>query len=524
MIRTKIFFFSCLYAVIMFSSCYKDKGNYDYWDINEVSINGFGGDTTYKVLYLADTLRFNPEIKGTIDGESDHYSYIWALSTDILSEDKSVISNSRNLVLPIDMQPGTYTLHYKVKDENTDIQVSLSNSIIVETSYTKGFLVLGDREDETVQLDMIAMIDAREDTTILRDMLSSSGLPELKKAVHVCHTGSYRFQKLWIMSETGSYYLDGATMTGSTSNNIQSLFYTSMNVAPDAKPISVFPQIAMGNGTGAPSGFQRGYLLNDGSLLWSTSIIADEFYGNPVNRLSTQPNDLIDLFPYVFYGVMRLSTIMVYETEKERFLFGADGTTLKTITDQPTHIFPWNQEGTNRTLIYGDNTRNTLGGASYGRSYALMKDNSNDYFIYAFGVPTYSFYAPSKLGFWKIDKEKATNIDKATRFLFSSSRSLFYYVVGGAIYCYDYTVGAENCQIVKDFKTDEITWWAVDYWTAATPFDRILVATYNSTSGGTLQRFIEDDDPNKLQWTLEERCVWSGFPKIKSVAWRNSAN
>lgn len=512
-----------LCAVLAFAACYDDKGNYDYRDINEISISGFGDrDTTYRVLYLADTLRITPEITGSLDGTEDHYTYIWALSSDVLREQKGVIARSRNLELPITLQPGSYSLLYKVMDETTGLQVSVSGTLVVETSHTKGYLVLGDREDGTVQLDMVAMIDSQQDTTVLRDMLALSGLPEMRNGKFVAHTGNYTAHKLWVMSETGSYYLDGATMTGSESNDIHSIFYTSLDVPSDAKPVQVFPQLAMGSGNGAVSGFCRGYLLDDGSLLWATSIIGGEFYGNPTNRLTSTSEQLLDIHPFIFYSVFRMGCLVVYDRENQRFMQARTNANLLALNDNVTDVFPWNQAATGRTLIHGENTRNTLGGASYGRSYALMKDADGNHFIYAFYAQS-TYAAPTKLGFWNVKKEIATDLERATRYLFSSSRSQFYYMVDNKMYCYDYTVGAESCRVVHDFGTEQVTWWTIDYWTESAPFNKILLATYDPATGGTLQKFTESQDQNELKITLEPTSVWGGFPRIKSVAWRNSA-
>lgn len=48
-------------------SCYKDLGNYDYREINEVIIGEAGFiDTTYKYVSFVDTLRISPQVENTI--------------------------------------------------------------------------------------------------------------------------------------------------------------------------------------------------------------------------------------------------------------------------------------------------------------------------------------------------------------------------------------------------------------------------------------------------------------------------
>lgn len=525
----------CLYSllgVLLSTACFDDKGNYDYVEINELSVSGFGNmDTIYHLLYQVDTLRIYPTISGTQDSlaADDNYEFRWEIGNSIGLE-KKVIANTRRLDLPVNIRPGNYNLYFRVKDKNSDIVVSRYGSMTVSTSFTKGFLVLGDQPDGKVQLDMIAMIEARNDTIILRDILEGSGVPEMKGGVHVCHTGEATGPdgvKLWVMSESGAYYLNSGDMTGNPSNNFRSMFYTSLDVAPDAEPILKFPQIAWGGGSGYISGMIRGYQLSDGSIVWAYYYGEEEFYGNPINRVAEDPEHLLDVFPYVFYSLQKCTVILAYDRENERFIMAGNPileSMMSTLDDEPGDFFPWNQKESGRTLIHGDNTRSTLTGAMMGRSYALMKDQEGEYFIYAFYADIYMSYGISsgKKGFWKIKKDLAPGIDQATHLLFSSAKSVLYYVVGSKIYCYDYSKGHENCKMIKEFGTDEITWIGVDYWTEY-DFSKILVATYNPSEGGTLRKFSESEDQNVLDWTEEKDSVWGGFPKIKSVSWRNSA-
>lgn len=168
-----------------------------------------------------------------------------------------------------------------------------------------------------------------------------------------------------------------------------------------------------------------------------------------------------------------------------------------------------------------ENTRNpgTVDWSDRGRSYALMTDDNKDYYIYGFYLGSNQFRADLTIGNWKIVKDVATDIDLATKFLFSSDKDILYYLVGSKIYCYSFNAGNERCEVVADFGSDEVTWWDVDKWTEMT-YDYIWVATYNPETGGTLMKFRESEDQNKLEWS-KTSTSWGGFPKIKSVAWRN---
>lgn len=67
-----------LLSVLVLTSCYKDKGNYAYTEINEANIDTF--TQQYNAYYLVDTLKITPKINFTMDpGSADRYSYQWSL-------------------------------------------------------------------------------------------------------------------------------------------------------------------------------------------------------------------------------------------------------------------------------------------------------------------------------------------------------------------------------------------------------------------------------------------------------------
>lgn len=510
-------------------SCFDDEGNYDYHPVNELSITRFG-DSVYQVQYMADTLRIEPLILGTLDSvmPEENYEFKWIVknNSNLQASWGTTLARTRKLEYPVDLKPGVYSLYLKVKDKNTGLLFDTHSYINVSTTLSRGFLVLGDDEAGNVRLDMISMLP-KQDTVVLINLLKDSGLPIMKGAKKVWHTGSYSNTaniRFWVMGEEESYYLDGANLTGSADNTIHQMFYSSLGVAADAHPIDGFPRVNNING-GRPAGTSyRGLLLSDGSIIYGNTN-PSEFYGTPVNRLANDMNHLLPMFPYVFYSVGKLYGFMGYDTENEQFLYGTSAATSMALgKDLSGDPFPWNQKELKRTMVYGENTRNTYGGSTNGASYALMKDEDGDYYIYCFYayVQTAS-RPPTKKGIWKIDKSVATNFDRAEHFLFSSSRTLLYYTVGGTLWCYDYNSGHERCEQMRlKTGTDEITFIAVDFQTTSSPYNTFWVGTYNSQTGGTLTKYREAPNQNLLEITPVDGSSWSNLCKIKSMEWRNS--
>lgn len=116
--KVTIYFF-ILGTVIGLISCFKDKGSYDYVDINEISISELGGP--YDLLFKVDTLKIEPKLDFTMDTKDpDRYRYEWRIGVSGATNEgqkRTLISSDRNLEYPVDLLPNTYTLYYNVYDK-----------------------------------------------------------------------------------------------------------------------------------------------------------------------------------------------------------------------------------------------------------------------------------------------------------------------------------------------------------------------------------------------------------------------
>lgn len=72
----------------MLSACFEDKGNYDYNDINQLTVNQI--DSIYSRDQF-DTLFINPELKGTQYDDEGRFSYEWWINGEVVSNDKNLV-------------------------------------------------------------------------------------------------------------------------------------------------------------------------------------------------------------------------------------------------------------------------------------------------------------------------------------------------------------------------------------------------------------------------------------------------
>ena len=146
-------------------------------------------------------------------------------------------------------------------------------------------------------------------------------------------------------------------------------------------------------------------------------------------------------------------------------------------------------------------------------------------------IPFTALATPGKIGKYSV-QSLATDFSKASHYAFSSERTLVFYSVGSRLYAYDYNPGHERVQDLGDWG-GEITMLkfniqgcyeeSVRPWTAhKETINDLYIATYNESTGGKLQVYTLDTNPNHIAVTPNEACCWKNLIKIKTMDWRNS--
>jgi hypothetical protein len=137
-------------AVLFFTSCVKDFGNYEYQDPDTalpVSISGVKDTAIMKGEYLV----INPEV--TIAGDQSNYTYSWYVMPAVAAgalPTKTVWSSAKNLNQQITLAAGQYLLNFAVIDSVRDIYVRREVALNVKASEVgAGWFVLKNIDNET---------------------------------------------------------------------------------------------------------------------------------------------------------------------------------------------------------------------------------------------------------------------------------------------------------------------------------------------------------------------------------------
>lgn len=131
-------------ATSLLTSCYDDKGNYDYISEDEAAkvVLGSLEGTTVKAN---EVLHITPDIKGDENGK---FSYLWYTLTDAeYNVKRDTLSQERELNVPINLKEGKYYLYYKVTNEENGVFRSVSAPLVVTaTDVTSGWYVMKEIE------------------------------------------------------------------------------------------------------------------------------------------------------------------------------------------------------------------------------------------------------------------------------------------------------------------------------------------------------------------------------------------
>ncbi|MDR0414067.1 MAG: hypothetical protein LBH84_01450 [Prevotellaceae bacterium] len=172
-------------ALLLLGACINDKGNYEYHDVNSITISGINdavNDPPYLVS-VGDYLNITPTLEFLLGEERDTYRYEWHQMYGLAAPYQTVrlLSEERNLSLEIEgsmRQPGIYYLMYCVTNLTTGIRYDHVFRVMVQNRISRGYVVLHEPSDASFNIDLIASFN--DTLTHYHNLLNifESGLPK----------------------------------------------------------------------------------------------------------------------------------------------------------------------------------------------------------------------------------------------------------------------------------------------------------------------------------------------------------
>lgn len=237
-----------LSLVTMVSSCYKDLGNYDYSEINEIGVDT-DATGTYFAVDRYDTLRISPTLtftQGAID--DSQLSYKWEMYADDWAntdEKAQLLSTEKNLCVQIRRAESVtpYALVLTVTDNATGCSFTQKYQVSVQPSVLSGLMVLQD-EDGRCRLDYLASTLAEPTFAVphhIKDVYASANNGESLQGTPrsvgftLQNKSSYEPQdkRLYVCTDKEFVMLDAATFSKKHSN-YEMFMSAPQTISPEA--------------------------------------------------------------------------------------------------------------------------------------------------------------------------------------------------------------------------------------------------------------------------------------------------
>ncbi|MGJ1420275.1 PKD-like family lipoprotein [Sphingobacterium spiritivorum] len=512
-----------LFVLSAFVSCKKDLGNYDYKEINDLTIEGI--DSDYRIT-VGQNIKIEPKLTFTQDPDfkEEDYSYEWISFNLALpqNEQRKLVAETRILNMPFPFGIGNYSLFYKVTEKSSGISWQKTFSLKVEGSFKGGWAFLSEVNNQS-QLDFFEYNyetnsypkEFRNFNLLFSDSetgktLTLSGKPKFLHswANRIPATGNPTKYFLYIGTE------DATEKLNLTDGFIYSERYAFKYETGGGTALNKVDQILS---CGGGSGFAMSN--GDAFLRYATYQYS---FGTPINRLSD--NSYFKVAP--FMAINRNATIntamLMYDVTNKRFVRNSNASLTSTSPlpyNAASAAFDPNNVGKEliwmgQTLAYG------------GRAYAVLKDNSGYYLARMNNAASFN------ATYWD-DISALPELSKATIFAVDQQYGYLQYAVGGKLYQYD--VDTKETKIQQDYGNRIITMLKYDQTTYVSPttvnhptlqntygrrFKAVLygliVATYDPNTPATSGK-VEIYDIPQFNASYNRFYSFEGFGKVADV-------
>jgi len=477
------------------TSCYKDKGNYDYHALNDVAISGI--EDSYLVIN-AGKLVINPSLsQSQLPKPDSAYTYQWFLyeetSEGYLSGDRIIIGSEMNLEWISSIKAGDYALFLRVTDKETGVFYENRCHLYLKTEFNTGWLVLSEKKDGA---PLFSIVGLEKDTPVyFYDALQANGVDyELTGKPLAITRFQYTYYRgpiygVYISTTTGTNKFDiNDSLTWKPTNNI--IYEMAGDFDENYAPDFIYPV----------PGDRVSYMYKD-STMYFRSVFNYINYGIPINLIKGT-NTTFKVSPYIA-GDGRNPSIL-YDVENHRFVrhLMAANSSIE-MPDSGDDLFPY--QDPNYDLVYMKNV------TAYNPSeaQAIMKNKTTGKY-YCLNIYNYngSLYESA---FREIT---ATDFDKAEDISISRNRGYIFYHVGGKVYEYDPVI--QKTYEMMDLGSANITFFGfMKYSVSDSRRNQLLIATYNESNGGGTFKVYDVPTLNGPLELLEE---YSGFDKIVDIA------
>lgn len=136
--------------VILSSSCYKDKGNYDYSPLEKITITGI--NNFYERLSMDEKISISPTVNSSLPDADFEYTWgIYDPNVPLIAPAKKMdtIGRDLNIDYQVIQTAKPWILYFSAKNKKTGLTASTTAALNVVTQFTTGWYVAKDEGDKT---------------------------------------------------------------------------------------------------------------------------------------------------------------------------------------------------------------------------------------------------------------------------------------------------------------------------------------------------------------------------------------
>lgn len=203
--------------LMLVSACYKDKGNYDYKNVNDFEVTLTPAPANEELsIYLinqpamkADTFRLVAEGKQTLNGSEDNLEYTWyrTLSIDKKEVSKDTITGKENLMELVAAKKIEWRILLVVRDKSMNLEYYKSLTVQTKVPFYNSWLFLhgeeGDRKLGSLSWNTTGEAEVTPD---MMEAMGQPGYPEMTRINYaIAGAESYlETERLFLISASDS--------------------------------------------------------------------------------------------------------------------------------------------------------------------------------------------------------------------------------------------------------------------------------------------------------------------------------
>lgn len=536
-----------IFSTTILLSCYDDKGNYDYHELEEIHIDTVGTDVQAKYAIMrGDTLRIAPNIyfEGELvtDESAVPLDYMWTIYSAIAGSGADQVIDTIGchamLNTAITRKGGSYQVRLAVTNRNDGIRYFFSTEVTVSEIFDGGWMVFYERADMPGYSDLALIynewVKSNSKTNRIYDNLYSRNNGEPLPGNPI------RCLDIAVSLTSGNNYIGlctDQTLVGVSENGFEralefgDFFYQQ----PSIEAPTWYGQ----HGGGAVSGQSSEVVINNGNVYTNTySFSATEGRTTKFGMPKRSEEDVVgELAPWnaevphtLNYG------IVVYDQTNQCFRYAPyNSSRLERFAPQDNAEYGTDMlNNTGMTMIMSDWGKGTSQSSSLlPHDYSIMKKGANYYLV----VTNFSTSTPADnnicVGRYEMKTLNCRGINRATTMAASHVGNFIYYGSGNKVYSYAYDAGknpkAKEIWAAED-TNEEVTCVRMMKYYHATVYgfgmvpnadNLVHIATWNEeTQKGYVYQYMIDPASGDIK---SGKCFDYTIPgKVKDMAWKFS--